>query len=68
MCYAYFSLHVSTVYEINVFCGFMHKYIVYIVYVLYVYVGYVYAYAGMWHVYTYVIHTLISLHTSHNYV
>ena len=31
---------------------------------LYVHVGYMYVYAGMWHVYTYVIYTLIPVHTS----
>lgn len=47
MCCASLSLHVSTVYEMNVFCGFMHKYIVYIAMFLHVYVEYVHVYAGM---------------------
>lgn len=59
MCYASFSLHLSTVYEMNVFCGFIQKYVVYIGMFLHVYVEYVYVYAGMWHVYTYV-HTHIN--------
>lgn len=61
MCYASFSLHVSTAYEMNVFCGFMQKYIVYIGMFLHVYVECVYVYAAMWlhYVVTYV-HTHIN--------